>query len=116
MLTLALKRKPSPLLPLTTRARPNMEIKYKMSNIVPSGHNYPSLWKDLLKNYYTSFMNSTEPKKKLGYSTYQKLESGLVQILQDNARNEWNTIKTTVNPSVNTLNSFNECITAFKRI
>ena len=57
-----------------------------------------------------------QAKSKLGYNTGAKLESGLEQLLQGNARQEWNTIKNTVAPNVNTVASFNERILAFKRL
>ena len=55
-------------------------------------------------------------KEKHGYNTCAKLESGLEQLLQGNACNEWNTIKNTVSPNSQTVNVFNERVSAFKRI
>ena len=57
-----------------------------------------------------------QSKSKLGYTTHQKLESGLEQLLQGNARNEWNTIQTTISPNVNTIAAFSQRVTAFKRL
>ena len=37
-----------------------------------------------------------QARNKLGYNTCQKLESGLKQLLQGDARNKWHTIKNTV--------------------
>ena len=53
---------------------------------------------------------------KLGYTSYPKLESGLDQLSQGTALNAWNTIKATVIPTTNTLQSFATCIAAFCRI
>jgi len=55
-------------------------------------------------------------KSKLGYTTYQKLESRLEQLLQSTAKDEWSTIKGTVQPGVNTAQSFNARIEAFRLI
>ncbi len=55
-----------------------------------------------------------QPQSKLGYTTYQKLESGIEQLLQGFACNEWNTIKSTVTPNVNTVASFASRIEAFR--
>ena len=52
----------------------------------------------------------------MGYNSGQKLESGLKQLLQGNARNKWNTIKGTVLPGITTLTSFNDRIESFKRL
>ena len=42
-------------------------------------------------------------KAKLGYTTYQKLENNLEQLLQGTANNEWSTIKGTIVSGINTL-------------
>ena len=55
-------------------------------------------------------------KSKLGYSNYQKLESGIKQLLQETAKDEWSTIKGTVEPNTNTIATFNIRIEAFKKI
>ena len=57
-----------------------------------------------------------QAKQKLGYTNHQKLESGLEQLLQGNARNEWNTIKTTTLPNIQTVAAFAERLTAFKKL
>ena len=51
-------------------------------------------------------------KSKLGYTMYQKLESGFEQLLQSTANDEWSTIKGTVQPGINTAQSFNARIEA----
>ena len=66
---------------------------------------------------FLHFLHEFEAAKtKLGYNTCQKLESGIGQLLQGNAKNEWNTIKSTVNPNSNNIAAFNERIAAFKKI
>ena len=55
-------------------------------------------------------------RNKLGYNTCAKLESGLEQLLQGNARQGWNTIKNTVSSQTHTVAAFNEQILAFKRL
>ena len=63
------------------------------------------------------FLNEFQGAKgKLGYNTYQKLESGIEQLLQGTAKDEWSTIKGTVQPNTNTVASFNSRIEAFKQI
>ena len=57
-----------------------------------------------------------QARARLGYTTYQKLESGIEQLLVGTARNEWNTIKGTVSPNANTVASFASHIDAFRRI
>ena len=58
----------------------------------------------------------SQAKTKLGYTTHSKLESGFEQLLQGNARNEWNTIKNTIQPSTNTVAAFNERVSVFKSL
>ena len=66
---------------------------------------------------FLHFLNEfQQARTKLGYTNYQKLESGLEQLLQGTARNEWTTIKATVDPNVNTLASFASRIDAFRRL
>ena len=45
-----------------------------------------------------------------------KLGSGLEQLLQGNTRNEWNIIKSTIQPNSLTIVIFNERITLFKKL
>ena len=47
-----------------------------------------------------------EAKTTLGYNSYQKLESGLEQLLQGTALSAWNTIKAIVQLNINTLLTF----------
>ena len=92
-----------------------MEIKYTLSNSTFKTQ-LPIFMEGSPEELLHFLYEFNQAKTKLGYSTYQKLDSGFEQILQGNARNEWNTIKTTVSPSVNTVDSFNEQISALKRI
>ena len=63
------------------------------------------------------FLNEFQgAKAKLGYTNYQKLESGIEQLLQGTAKDEWSTIKGTVDPNTNTIASFNARIEALKKI
>ena len=63
------------------------------------------------------FLNEFQgARSKLGYSNYQKLESGIEQLLQGTAKDEWNTIKGTVQPGTNTLQTFERRIEAFRQI
>ena len=57
-----------------------------------------------------------QAKNKLGYTSHQKLESGLEKLLQGNTRNEWNTIKYTVLPMTQTIAAFKERLKAFKKL
>ena len=57
-----------------------------------------------------------EAKAKLGYATYQKLESGLEQLLQGTALSAWKTVKATVEPNTNMVQSFSAEIAAFHRL
>ena len=47
-----------------------------------------------------------QAQTRLGYNTYQKLESGIKQLLKGTARNKWNKIISTVSPNTNTAASF----------
>ena len=58
----------------------------------------------------------SQAKGKLGYSNGSKLESGFEQLLQGNARNEWNTIKNTIDPNTQTIAAFNERVNVFKSL
>ncbi len=63
------------------------------------------------------FLNEFQgAKTRLGYTTYQKLESGIEQLLQGTAKDEWSTVKGTVQPNTNTIAVFNQRIEAFKTI
>ena len=58
----------------------------------------------------------TQANAKLGYTNHHKLESGFKQLLQGNDRNEWNTIKNTIQPNTHTVASFNERVMIFKSL
>ena len=58
----------------------------------------------------------SQAKSKLGYTSHQKLESVFEQLLQGNAQNKSNTIKNTLQISVQIVVVFNERVDAFKKI
>ena len=58
----------------------------------------------------------SQAKSKLGYTSHQKLESVFEQLLQGNAQNKSNTIKNTLQISVQIVVVFNERVNAFKKI
>ena len=49
-----------------------------------------------------------QAKSTLGYTTHQKLESSLEQLIQGNTWNEWYTIKTTISSNSHTVPAFSE--------
>ena len=51
--------------------------------------------------------------KLLGYTNYQKLESGIEHLLPNTSKDEWTTIKGTVQAGTNTLQSFEDNVEAF---
>ena len=90
-----------------------MEIKYTLS-----GSNFKlqlPVFNEATAEEFLHFLHEFEEAKgKLGYGTCQKLESGLEQILQGNARQEWKTIKGTILPGTNTVAAFHQRIEGFK--
>ena len=93
----------------------SLEIKYSIS-----GSTFKlqlPIFKEGLTEDFLNFIHKfTQAKNKLGYGNGQKLESGLEQLLQGNARQEWNTVKNTTSPGIQTIASFNKRINAYKRI
>ena len=66
---------------------------------------------------FLHFLNEyNNTKGKLGYTSYQKLESGIEQLLQGTAKVEWNIIKETIQTGTNTLQSFEAWFEAFSKI
>ena len=105
-----------PFLPSSEKKKPSfLEIKYSISGtqfkkqlpIFKGGSAEELLY------FQYEFM---EAKAKLGYATYQKLESGLEQLLQVTALSAWETVKATVEPNTNTVQSFSAKIAAFRRL
>ena len=101
--------------PSETTTPKTVEIKYSLS-----GSSFklqlPIFSQGNAEDFLHFLHEFNEAKNKLGYTTYAKLESGLEQLLQGNAKNEWNTIKGTVSPDSQSVNSFKERISTFKRI
>ena len=91
-----------------------LEIKYTLSNSVFKLQ-LPIFTEGTPEEFLHFIHEFTQAKSKLGYSSSQKLESGLEQLLQGNARQEWNTIKNTTLPGVQTIASFNERINSYKK-
>ena len=92
-----------------------LEIKYTLSGSVFKLQ--LPIFKEGSSEKFLHFIHEfTKAKNKLGYGNSQKSESGLEQLLQGNARQEWNTIKSTTLPGIHTIASFNEQINAYKKI
>ena len=91
-----------------------LEIKYTLS-----GSTFKlqlPIFKEGLPEEFLHFLHEfTQARNKLGYTNAQKLESGLEQLLQGNARQEWNTVKTTTLPGVQTIVAYNERINLYKK-
>ena len=93
----------------------SLKIKYTLSNSVFKLQLH--IFKEDMPEEFLHFIHEfTQAKSKLGYNSSQKLESGLGQLLQGNARQEWNTIKNTTLPNVHTIASFNKQINSYKKI
>ena len=91
-----------------------LEIKYTLSNSLFKLQ--LPIFKEGTPEEFLHFIHKfTQAKSKLGYNSSQKLESGLEQLLQGNARQEWNTIKNTTLPGIQTIASFNERINSYKK-
>ena len=92
-----------------------LEIKYTLS-----GSTFKlqlPIFKEGSPEEFLHFLHEfTQARNKLGYTNAQKLESGLEQLLQGNARQEWNTVKTTTLPGVQNIAAFNERINSYKKI
>ena len=99
----------------TNRNYKNIEINYTIS-----GSTFKlqlPVFNEGTPEEFLHFIHEFEQAKgKLSYNSAQKLESGLEQLLQGNASNEWSTIKGKVVPGTTTLTSFNERIESFKRL
>ena len=99
--------------PMETSAPKAIEIKFTLS-----GSSFkiqlPILNQSNAEDFFHFLHEFDSAKTKLGCNTCPKLESGVEQLLQGNAKNEWNTIKNTVSPDMTTFAAFN--ILAFKRI
>ena len=90
-----------------------LEIKFSLSGTIFKTQ--LPIFREGSPEEFLNFLNEfSQAKTKLGYTNYIKLESGFEQLLLGNARNEWNTIKNTILPQVQTVAAFNERIEAFK--
>ena len=103
-----IERETIPFYPIKSeRDIKTLEIKYTLS-----GSTFKlqlPIFKEGSPKEFLHFVHEfTQAKNKLGYSSSQKLESGLEQLLQGNAHQEWNTMKSTTLPGVHTIASFNE--------
>ena len=109
-----IEKKIIPFLPSIDKKKPSfLEIKYTISGI-----QFKKQWPifkggsaEELLYFLHEFM---EAKAKLGYNAYQKLESGLEQLLQGTALSAWKTTKATVHPNTNTLQSFSVKVEGFR--
>ena len=92
-----------------------MEVKY---TIAGSGFKTQlPIFKGGSAEEFLRFLNEFQnSRSKLGYTNHQKLESGIEQLLQGTAKNEWTTIKSTVQSNTHTIAAFEARIEAFKQI
>ena len=105
-----------PFIPSDETKKPSyIEVKYTISG---SGFKTQlPVFKGGSTEELLRFLNEFQgAKSKLGYSNFQKLESGIEQLLQGTAKDKWSTIKGTVEPNSNTIATFNLRVEAFKRI
>ena len=105
-----------PFIPTEETKKPSyMEVKYTIS-----GSEFKTqlpVFKGGSAEELLRFLNEFQSSKnKLGYTNYQKLEGGIEQLLQGTAKDEWTTIKGTVDPNSNTIATFNLRIEALKKI
>ena len=99
----------------SVQAKRTLEVKY---SIAGSGFKTQlPIFEDGNAEEFLHFLfKFRQAQNRLGYNTYQKLESGIEQLLKGTARNKWNTIKNTVNPGTNTVASFNALLDALRLI
>lgn len=103
------------LAPTPTTQPKTLEVKYEIT-----GSTFKTqlpIFKSGTAEEFLHFLHDfNQARQRLGYSSYQKLESGIEQLLQGTARNEWNTIKATLDPNSNNLDTFTRRLDAFRRI
>ena len=98
-----------PFLPPTEKSKTSfLEVKYTISE--STFKTQLPIFKGGTAEEFLRFIYEFE------HATYQKLESGLEQLLQGIAKDEWNTIKGTVQPGTRTVQSFGARIEAFRLI
>ena len=92
-----------------------IEVKYTISG--PGFKTQLPIFKGGSAKELLRFLNEFQgTRAKLGYTNYQKLESGIEQLLQGTAKDKWSTIKGTVEPNINIIATFNLRIEPFKKI
>ena len=104
-----------PFIPSDEISKPSyIEVKYTISG---SGFKTQlPVFKGGSAEELLRFLNEFQgAKSKLGYSSYQKMESGIKQLPQGTAKDKWSMIKGTVEPDTNTIATFNLRIEAFKK-
>ena len=108
-----IEREAIPFLPPEEKPKPSfLEVKYNISNSTFKTQ-LPIFNGGSAEEFLRFMYEFSHAKAKLGYTTYQKLESGLEQLLQGTAKDEWSTIKGTAQPGINTTQSFTARIEAF---
>ena len=90
------RRRPFPFIPSDETKKPSyIEVKYTISG---SGFKTQlPVFKGGSTEELFCFLNEFQgAKSKLGYTNFKKMESGIEQLLQGMAKDEWSTIKGTV--------------------
>ena len=99
-------------LPSTLSQHKTVKVKYTISGT--TFKTQLPIFKEGTSQELLHFVNEFQQAKiKLGYTTYQKLESGFEQLLQGIACHEWTTIKATVGPNTNAVATFTNRLEAF---
>ncbi len=99
-------------LPSETKQSKTLEIKYVISD--STFKTQLPIFKEGTTEELLHFINEfQQAQNKLGYTANQKLESGIKQLLQGTAQNEWATIKATVNPNSSSVATFTRRLEAF---
>ena len=111
-----IEREVIPFLPPKEKPKPSfLEVKYNIWNSTFKTQ-LPIFTGGLAEEFLRFMYEFNHAKTQLGCTMYQKLESGLEQLLQGTAKDEWSTIKGTVQPGINTTQSFSARIEAFRLI
>ena len=109
------RRRPFPFIPSDETKKPSyIEVKYTISR--SDFKTQLPIFKGGSAEELLRFLNEFQgAKSKLGYTNFQKLESGIEQLLQGTTKDEWSTIKGTVESNSNTISTFNLRIKALKK-
>ena len=107
------EREAIPFLPPTDKSKTSfIEVKYIISD--STFKTQLTVFKGgSVEKFLRLIYEFEHAKSKLGYNTYQKLESGLEQLLQGTAKDEWSIIKGTFQPGTRIVQSFRARIKAF---